>query len=133
MSSTFLPNIPKPKVNDNIQDAKENENTCESETVSDESIIVMRENDENPSRSSSKLLPISTCPRELSSNDIYSCRKPEIPISSSQSNTMQLAQRKESNPFSLFCGATISGGIINLNIYSGKRKHAYDDNSSQEF
>jgi hypothetical protein len=29
-------------------------------------------------------------------------------------------------------GANISGGVINLNIYSGKRKH-YQEDSSQEW
>ncbi|CAC5362969.1 unnamed protein product [Mytilus coruscus] len=51
--------------------------------------------------------------------------------SSMNSKMISTATRKESNPFSILCGATITGGVINLNIYSGKRKH-YELDSSQE-
>jgi len=47
------------------------------------------------------------------------------------SNMIATATRKERNPFSILCGASISGSVINLNIYSGKRKHC-EMNSSQE-
>ena len=61
-----------------------------------------------------------------------------LPLESNCTSTamMSLASshsRKDSNPFSVFCGANISGGVINLNIYSGKRKHfLVDSESSQE-
>ena len=29
---------------------------------------------------------------------------------------------KHDNPLALFCGATVSGGVININVYSGDRK-----------
>ena len=29
---------------------------------------------------------------------------------------------KYDNPLALFCGATVSGGVININVYSGDRK-----------
>ncbi|XP_071139884.1 uncharacterized protein [Mytilus edulis] len=51
--------------------------------------------------------------------------------SSMNSKMISTATRKESNPFSVLCGATITGGVINLNIYSGKRKY-YELDSSQE-
>ncbi|CAC5410049.1 unnamed protein product [Mytilus coruscus] len=51
--------------------------------------------------------------------------------SSMNSKMISTATRKESNPFSILCRATITGGVINLNIYSGKRKH-YELDSSQE-
>ncbi|VDI12119.1 Hypothetical predicted protein [Mytilus galloprovincialis] len=43
-----------------------------------------------------------------------------------------IANRKDcSNPFSILTGAVINGGVINLNIFSGKRKRD-DFSSSQE-
>lgn len=30
---------------------------------------------------------------------------------------------KHDNPMSLFCGANVTGGVININVYSGERKH----------
>ena len=43
-------------------------------------------------------------------------------------------RKSDSNPFSLFCGASINGGVFNLNIYSGKRKrfNISESDSSQE-
>ena len=38
----------------------------------------------------------------------------------SNTNSNLIASRKDTNPFSILCGATISGGVINLNIFSGK-------------
>jgi hypothetical protein len=49
----------------------------------------------------------------------------------SNTNSNLIASRKDTNPFSILCGATISGGVINLNIFSGKRKLDMLD-SSQE-
>ena len=50
----------------------------------------------------------------------------------SNTNSNSIASRKDTNPFSILCGATISGGVINLNIFSGKRKLDMLD-SSQEY
>ena len=50
----------------------------------------------------------------------------------SNTNSNLIASRKDTNPFSILCGATISGGVINLNIFSGKRKLDMLD-SSQEY
>ena len=33
-----------------------------------------------------------------------------------------LLEDKHDNPLALFCGATVSGGVININVYSGDRK-----------
>ena len=38
-------------------------------------------------------------------------------------NTSNQMANKHDNPMSLFCGATVTGGIININVYSGERKH----------
>ncbi|VDH93354.1 Hypothetical predicted protein [Mytilus galloprovincialis] len=51
--------------------------------------------------------------------------------SSMNSKMISTATRKESNPFSVLCGATITDGVINLNVYSRKRQH-YALDSSQE-
>ncbi len=42
-------------------------------------------------------------------------------------------KKKKTNnyTFGILCGASITGGVINLNIYSGKRKH-FEYDSSQE-
>ena len=71
------------------------------------------------------LLPNTECDM-LTSQSVLS--------SSTSSSSNMIATRKDSNPFSLFCGATISGGVINLNIFSGKRKHIESESlpSSQE-
>ncbi|XP_063418164.1 uncharacterized protein LOC134700948 [Mytilus trossulus] len=51
-------------------------------------------------------------------------------VNNSKSN--MIANRKDcSNPFSILTGAVINGGVINLNIFSGKRKRD-DFSSSQE-
>ena len=33
-----------------------------------------------------------------------------------------LLEDKHDNPLVLFCGTTVSGGVININVYSGDRK-----------
>jgi len=46
-------------------------------------------------------------------------------------NKQKNKNKKQNNTFGILCGASIAGGVINLNIYSGKRKH-FEYDSSQE-
>jgi hypothetical protein len=39
------------------------------------------------------------------------------------SATCNIPRQKKNTPFSILCDAFITGGVINLNMYSGKRKH----------
>ncbi|CAC5422257.1 unnamed protein product [Mytilus coruscus] len=80
-------------------------------------------NDNNPDNLNNELETVLE--KENIPNPIFS------QSSSMNSKMISTATRKESNPFSILCGATITGGVINLNIYSGKRKH-YELDSSQE-
>ena len=43
-------------------------------------------------------------------------------------NMVAYRNRRETTPYSILCGATITGGTININVYSGKHKYE----SSQE-
>ena len=80
------------------------------------------ENDKNESNVNSiQLVPVSNC--HLQNSTACMPLTPRTESVTSYSNIMSLASRKDTNPFSLFSGANISGGVINLNIYSGKRKH----------
>ena len=58
--------------------------------------------------------------------------QPIIKNSSSTSSKMVATKKKpNNNTFGMLCGASITGGVINLNIYSGNRKH-FEYDSSQE-
>ena len=88
------------------------------------------ENDKNESDvNPGQLAPVSNC--HLQNSTACMPLTPRTESVTSSSNMMSLASRKDTNPFSLYLGANISGGVINLNIYSGKRKH-YQEDSSQE-
>ena len=39
------------------------------------------------------------------------------------SATCNIPRQQKLNPFSMLCAASITGGVINLNMYSGKRNH----------
>ena len=49
-------------------------------------------------------------------------------LHSVNSNTLAVKNRQETNPFNILCGASVTGGTVNINIFSGKRKFE----SSQE-
>ena len=99
-------------------------------STSNDEMNSVDENDKNESDvNSDQLVPVSNCHLQNSTACMH--LKPRTESVTSSSNMMSLASRKDTNPFSLYLGANISGGVINLNIYSGKRKH-YREDSSQE-
>ncbi|XP_071177505.1 uncharacterized protein KIAA1958-like [Mytilus edulis] len=49
-------------------------------------------------------------------------------LHSVNSNMLAVKNRQETNPFNILCGASVTGGTVNINIFSGKRKFE----SSQE-
>lgn len=111
LSHTFLPKVDEVDVNTNSSEINIEESNChdaedkiENENSSQITAEFFHDNNNNP------------------------IQKVAESMSSSQSNTMTVAQKKESNPFSLFCGATINGGVINLNIFRAGGKRPNDDN-----
>ena len=100
-------------------------------STSNDEMNSVDENDKNESDvNPDQLVPVSNCHLQNSTACMH--LKPRTESVTSSSNMMSLASRKDTNPFSLYLGANISGGVINLNIYSGKRKH-YREDSSQEW
>ena len=100
-------------------------------STSNDEMNSVDENDKNESDvNPGQLVPVSNC--HLQNSTACMPLKPRTESVTSSSNMMSLASRKDTNPFSLYLGAHISGGVINLNIYSGKRKH-YQEDSSQEW
>ena len=100
-------------------------------STSNDEMNSVDENDKNESDvNPDQLVPVSNCHLQNSTACMH--LKPRTESVTSSSNMMSLASRKDTNPFSLYSGANISGGVINLNIYSGKRKH-YQEDSSQEW
>ncbi|CAG2216914.1 unnamed protein product [Mytilus edulis] len=51
-------------------------------------------------------------------------------LNANVSNTNNQTANKHDNPMAMFAGATITGGVFNINIYSGERKNTI--NCSQE-
>ena len=47
---------------------------------------------------------------------------PASQLHSVNSSMLAVKNRQESNPFNILCGASVTGGTVNINIFSGKRK-----------
>jgi hypothetical protein len=53
----------------------------------------------------------------------YKKRPYSVTVIITTCNIPQQIIKQTKNPFCILCGASITCGFINLNIYSGKRKH----------
>jgi hypothetical protein len=65
--------------------------------------------DEPPTESDQALYPANSSTNTL--------------VNANINNTNNQMANKHENPMSLFCGATVTGGVININVYFGERKH----------